>query len=53
MRKLISRLDMDKERVIVAMVDLPYAVVRRHLAAGSTIPADATDVVESCVRALL
>jgi AcrR family transcriptional regulator len=53
LRKLISRLEMDKERVMVAVVDLPYAVVRRHLGAGNTIPAGATDVVESAVRALL
>lgn len=40
------------ERVVFATVDIPYALLRRHLEAG-TLPADAEDLVEVCVRALL
>ncbi len=41
------------DRVALAVVDLPYAIVRRHLAAGTAIPADAAEAVARCVRALL
>lgn len=40
------------ERVVLATVDIPYALLRRHLEAG-TLPAGAEDLVEVCVRALL
>jgi len=40
------------EVVAVAVVDLPYAVVRRHLTAG-TDPGRSLDVVEDTVTALL
>lgn len=41
-----------RERVVFASVDIPYALLRRHLEAG-TLPADAEDLVEVCVRALV
>jgi AcrR family transcriptional regulator len=41
------------ERVITAVADIPYAVVRRHLRSGTSIPPNAEVIVEVCVRALL
>jgi AcrR family transcriptional regulator len=41
------------ERVSVAVIDLPYALVHRHLRAGTTVPAHTAGTVEECVRALL
>jgi len=41
------------ERVTVAVVDLPYALVQRHLRTGTRVPEEAADTVEECVRALL
>jgi AcrR family transcriptional regulator len=43
----------DRERVLIATVDLPYAVVRRHLTIGGALPSDAEDVVAEAARALL
>jgi hypothetical protein len=43
----------DLDQVLIAVVDLPYAVVRRHLTAGGTIPANAADRVEACAGTLL
>lgn len=42
-----------RERVVLATVDIPYALVRRHLRAGTRIPASAGDLVEEAARALL
>ncbi|MFD9410288.1 hypothetical protein ACFWBN_25195 [Streptomyces sp. NPDC059989] len=39
----------DRERVTLALVDLPLSVVRRHLRAGEPLPAHA----EECAAALL
>jgi AcrR family transcriptional regulator len=41
------------ERVILAAVDVPYAVLRRRLSAGDPIGRDAEALVEECARALL
>jgi len=41
------------EQVVVALVDIPYAVVRRHLLAGAPIPVDAERMVEAAARAVL
>jgi AcrR family transcriptional regulator len=41
------------ERVILAAVDMPYAVLRRRLRAGDPIGRDAEALVEDCARALL
>lgn len=42
-----------RERVILAVVELPLALVRRRLRAGEAIPAGAERTVEPAVRALL
>ncbi len=41
------------ERVTFAVVDVPLALVRRHLTAGRPVPASAEDLVEVAVRALV
>jgi AcrR family transcriptional regulator len=41
------------ESVTIALVDLPYAVVRRHLLAGTPIPAGAERIVATAARAIL
>lgn len=41
------------ERILLATVDVPYALVRRHLRAGSEIPKTAGDLVEEAARTLL
>jgi AcrR family transcriptional regulator len=41
------------ERVILAAVDIPYAVLRRRLRASDPIGRDADALVEDCARALL
>jgi AcrR family transcriptional regulator len=40
-------------RVQFALIDVPLASVRRHLAAGEPIPAVADDLVRECCQALL
>lgn len=42
-----------RERVTVALVDIPYALVRRYLTADGTLPAHAVEVAEQCALALL
>lgn len=42
-----------RERVIVAVVDVPYALVQRHLRQGVPVPRHALDTVEECAGALL
>jgi 5-methylthioribose kinase len=43
----------DQDRVNAAVIDIPYAVVRRHLIAGRSIPASADAIVEDCARTLI
>jgi AcrR family transcriptional regulator len=43
----------DGERVTTAVIDVPYGLVRRHLDAGSEIPASSEDIVAECARALV
>lgn len=43
----------DGERVAAAAIDIPYAVVRRHLCSGTRIPDAVDDIVEVCARALV
>lgn len=43
----------DRERVVLATVELPLALVRRRLRAGEPIPAGAERTIEPGVRALL
>ena len=45
---LISRLGIDANRAIAALVDLPYAVVRRHIEARQRLGSDAVELVEWC-----
>jgi hypothetical protein len=49
----LTGLTTDRDRVTAAVIDIPYAVVRRHLIAGQTIPASADAIVEQCARALI
>jgi AcrR family transcriptional regulator len=53
-RRLGQRLDdVDSDRLLIALIDLPYATVRRYLLARKPIPPRATDLVEQAVWALL
>ncbi|WP_418959955.1 TetR/AcrR family transcriptional regulator [Streptomyces tritici] len=42
-----------RDRVALALVDLPLTVVRRHLRAGDPLPPHAEDLTERCTAALL
>ncbi|MFD7234518.1 TetR/AcrR family transcriptional regulator [Streptomyces syringium] len=42
-----------RERVSLAVIDLPLSLVRRHLRAGEALPAHAEDLAEQCTAALL
>ncbi|MEO3760698.1 TetR/AcrR family transcriptional regulator [Mycobacterium sp. B14F4] len=53
LRRLLTGLDADADRITAALVDIPYAVVRRHLLAGRPIPANAEAIVADCAKALL
>ncbi|MEU6878770.1 TetR/AcrR family transcriptional regulator [Streptomyces sp. NPDC046712] len=43
----------DRERIALAVVELPLSVVRRHLRAGDSLPPHAEDLAEQCAAALL
>ncbi|MCX4962210.1 TetR/AcrR family transcriptional regulator [Streptomyces virginiae] len=43
----------DRDRVILALIDLPLSVVRRHLRAGDPLPPHAEDLAEESAAALL
>ncbi len=51
--RLMASMGVDQDRLKAALVDVPYAVVRRHLVARQTIPASVDAIVEDCARALL
>jgi AcrR family transcriptional regulator len=51
-RRLGATKRADVDRVTVAVLDLPYGLVRRHLRTG-VIPRHATALVEQCARAIL
>ena len=53
LRRTLAGLPADPDRVNAAVIDIPYAVVRRHLAAGRPIPASADAIVERCALALI
>ncbi|MFV0137553.1 TetR/AcrR family transcriptional regulator [Streptomyces sp. HMX87] len=42
-----------RDRVALALVDLPLSVVRRHLRAGTPLPRYAENLTEECAEALL
>ncbi|WP_242906781.1 TetR family transcriptional regulator [Actinomadura terrae] len=49
-RDLAGRLGVEEERAAVAVIDLPYAIVRRHLLGGGTIAPGTEDrVAEAAV----
>jgi AcrR family transcriptional regulator len=53
LRRTLAGLLADRDRVNAAVIDIPYAVVRRHLIAGHAIPASADAIVEQCARVLI
>jgi AcrR family transcriptional regulator len=53
LKKALSDLPGDPARVNAAIMDVPYAIVRRHLRARQTIPAGADAIVADCARALI
>jgi AcrR family transcriptional regulator len=53
LRRTLAGLPADRDRVNAAVIDIPYAVVRRHLIAGHAIPESADAIVEQCARALI
>ena len=53
LRKTLSAVPADSDRLTAAVVDIPYAVVRRHLLAHRPIPASAEVIVADCARTLL
>jgi AcrR family transcriptional regulator len=53
LRQLMKDVPGDTDRVTAAVVDVPYAVVRRHLLAKQAVPASADDIVADCARALI
>jgi AcrR family transcriptional regulator len=53
LRRLLRGLPSDIDRVNAAVIDIPHAVVRRHLIARHAIPASASAIVEQCARVLI
>ena len=53
LRRSLAGMPAHRDRVNAAVIDIPYAVVRRHLIAGRAIPASADAIVEQCARALI
>jgi AcrR family transcriptional regulator len=53
LRRTLTALATDRDRVNAAVIDIPYAVVRRHLIARQAIPASVDAIVEECARALI
>ena len=53
LRRLLADVPADADRVSAALIDIPYAVVRRHLIARHAIPASASAIVEQCARVLI
>jgi AcrR family transcriptional regulator len=53
LRRALTGLPAGPDRVNAAVIDIPYAVVRRHLIARQAIPASADAIVEHCARALI
>jgi AcrR family transcriptional regulator len=53
LRRKLADVSADPDLVNAAVIDIPYAVVRRHLIAGRPIPASADAIVEQCALALI
>lgn len=52
-RALAERLARPMDKVVLAVVDLPYSVVRRYLSAGRRLPPSSVELVTESVGALL
>ncbi len=52
LKKALGEIPGDAARVSAAVIDVPYAIVRRHLGARQSIPATADAIVADCARAL-
>jgi hypothetical protein len=50
---MLAGMPADVDRVNAAVIDIPYAVVRRHLIVRQAVPASADAIVELCARALI
>jgi AcrR family transcriptional regulator len=53
LRRTLAGMPVDQDRVNAAVIDIPYAIVRRHLAARQAVPASADTIVEQCARTLI
>ena len=53
LRKVLAELPDEGGRVTAAIMDVPAAVVRRHLRARQAIPPSADEIVATCARALI
>jgi AcrR family transcriptional regulator len=53
LRLALAEVSAEPDCVNAAAIDIPYAVVRRHLIARHEIPANADAIVEQCARALI
>ena len=53
LRKVLAELPDEGGRVSAAIMDVPAAIVRRHLRARQAIPASADEIVATCARALI
>jgi AcrR family transcriptional regulator len=53
LRRTLAGMSAGADRVNAAVIDIPYAVVRRHLIARHAVPASADAIVEQCARALI
>ncbi|MGW7318261.1 TetR/AcrR family transcriptional regulator [Streptomyces sp. NPDC054865] len=43
----------DRDRITLAIIDLPLSLVRRHLRAGDTLPTHTETLAEECASALI
>jgi AcrR family transcriptional regulator len=50
---LSQTLGVDHERLVFALVDIPLALVRRHLTTATPLPQTAEPLIDSAVRAVL
>lgn len=53
LRHLMKEVRAEPDRVNAAVIDIPYAVVRRHLLAKQAIPGSVDSIVADCARALI
>jgi len=53
LRRTLAGMPADLDRINAAVIDISYAVVRRHLIARHAIPATADAIVEQCARTLI